>query len=398
MSQTLIDDSDVLAEFCDAARAQGVIAFDTEFISEFTYRPDLCLLQLATRDDAIIVDPIADIDLSSFWALTHDADMVKVVHGGREEVRFCLSHAGRPPVNLVDVQIAEGLRGRTFPLGYEALVKRVLNKRVHGRETRTDWRRRPLSPAQIEYAVEDVKHLLPIWDRQRQSLGKQGRLDWAAAEFQRMIDEVVAERGEQAWQRLPGIGRLNREELNLVRALYWWRDGEAAAKNRPVRKVLRDDLLVDIAKRRPVTQAELLATRDMQRSDFKKYAGDMLECIERARETPRNEWPQELTSRHDDASQDEQIIGQFLGLALANHCADRNVAVSLVGTMSDLRDLVRWVNDGRPTSAPPRLARDWRSDFCGDLLSEVLAGRMSIRVADPSSDHPLVFERSEPAS
>ncbi len=395
MTTSLITDQRTFDELCDHIRQSGAVAFDTEFVSEFTYRPELCLLQLATRERCVAVDPFAVEDLSRWWEIMADDETTVVIHGGREEVRYCLTYTNRPPGKCWDVQVAEGLRSRSFPLGYEALVKRVLGRTAHGRETRTDWRRRPLTDQQIAYALDDVKHVLEIHEKQRRSLQSQKRLHWAEAEFQRMFDEVAAERGPDAWQRLPGLQRLSQRELAIVRAVYQWRDAEGAARNRPVRKILRDDLVVELARRRPQTEADLVACRDLNRPEYRKAAPQIIEAIARAADSPPSMWPSLPKSLDDDKSHDEQVVGQLLGLALANRCAELNVAMSLVGKVADLRHLVRWHVYGEQEGDSPRLTQGWRAEVCGDLLTDVLDGRIALRVADPQSDHPLVFERRE---
>lgn len=393
MSTSLITTQDAFEDLCEHIRHAGLVAFDTEFISEFGYRPELCLLQIATRERCVAVDPFAVQDLSDWWRIMAEGRTTIVVHGGREEVRYCLHFAGGSPGQLWDVQIAEGLRSRSFPLGYEALVKRVLGRTAHGRETRTDWRRRPLSDQQIAYALDDVRHVLEIWDRQTRSLQSQQRLHWAQAEMQRMIDEVAAERGPEAWQRLPGLSRLSPRELAVVRALHQWREKEGEARNRPVRRVLRDDLVVELARRRPTSEHDLLACRDLNRPEYRKVARELLDCIAAAVASPQSAWPAPPKSTEDDKSHDEQVLGQLLGLALANRCAELNVAMGLVGRVADLRHLVRWHVYGEQDGEPPRLTQGWRAEVCGDLLTDVLDGKIALRIADPQSDHPLVFER-----
>lgn len=393
MTTSLITDQSAFDELCDHIVQSGAVAFDTEFVSEFTYRPELCLVQLATRERCVAVDPFEVADLSRWWEIMADDKTSIIVHGGREEVRYCLAFGTAPPGKLWDVQIAEGLRSRSFPLGYEAIVKRVLGRTAHGRETRTDWRRRPLTDQQIAYALDDVHHVLDIWDKQRRSLQSQKRLHWVEAEFQRMIDEVTAERGPHSWQRLPGLQRLSSKELAVVKALYEWRDAEGAARNRPVRKILRDDLVVELARRRPITEADLLACRDLNRPEYKKAAPAMLDAIAAGMATPASACPTLPKSLDDDKSHDEQVVGQLLGLALANRCAELNVSMALVGKVADLRHLVRWHVYGEQDGEPPRLTQGWRAEVCGDLLTDVLDGRIALRVADPQSDHPLVFER-----
>ena len=144
-------------------------------------------------------------------------------------------------------------------------MNRLIGKSIKSTQTRTDWLRRPLSTDQIRYALEDVKHVIPIWTRQKKGLTRKDRLWWAEAEFERMVDDIVAERDADPWARISGLHKLNRKQLATAHVLARWRDKEARARNRQPRRVLRDDLLIDVARRRPKTKKDLFATRDMNR-------------------------------------------------------------------------------------------------------------------------------------
>ena len=178
MQLTLISNHEDFAELCDHIREAGVVAFDTEFVSESTYRPELGLLQFATDERSVAVDPLAVSDLSMWWDIMSDDQTTVIVHGGQAEIRFCLHMIGKPPRKLYDIQLAEGFRGRSYPLSYAAIVQRVLNQHVDSSQTRTDWLRRPLSNDQLKYALEDVDYVLEIWRKQTTWLKKHGRLDW----------------------------------------------------------------------------------------------------------------------------------------------------------------------------------------------------------------------------
>ncbi len=394
MPHRLITDQSRFDEFCEHIRQAGEVAFDTEFLSEHTYRPELCLLQFATRERSTAVDPFEVRDLSRWWKLMAGPDVTVVVHGGREEVRFCLWNAGARPQKLFDVQIAEGLLSRSFPLNYNAIVNRVLNVRTHGKETRTDWRRRPLTDRQISYAIEDVEHLLEIYAKQSRLLAARGRTAWAQAEFDRFVSDIEQEPTRENWRRLPGSQSLSSRELAIARELFAWRDQEGQRRDKPVRKVLRDDLIIELAHRQPRDNADLLATRDMNRSDYKRAAPEMLAAVERGLALAREQCPEVKRSEKD---QDEQILAQLLAIALANRCAQVEVAMGLVGTTADLRHLVRWQVYGDKGGGTPRLMQGWREEVCGDLLTDVLAGKIALRVGDARSDHPLVFERQADA-
>ncbi len=390
MPQHLITDQAEFESLCEHLRTAGIVAFDTEFLSEFTFRPQLCLLQFATTDRAVLVDPLAVEDLSSWWRLMASGEILTVVHGGREEIRFCLQNAHAIPRRLFDVQIAEGMESRGFPLSYSSLVARVLKIPVHGKETRTDWRRRPLTDRQIDYALEDVQHLIAVYERQTQTLTARGRLTWAQTEIDRYVADLEQEPFRENWRKLPGIVSLSRRELAVAREVYLWREREASATDKPFRRVLRDDLIIELARRQPSDVPDLLATRDMNRSDYRKLAPAMIGAIQKALSLKDDQLP---SIRKTDKDHDEQLLAQLLNMALANRCAQEEIALGLVGTTADLRHLVRWHVFGDQTGDPPRLTQGWRAEVCGDLLTDVLDGRIALRVNDPKAEYPLVFER-----
>ena len=392
MADRLITDQGRFENLCEHIRKVGEVAFDTEFLSEHTYRPELCLLQFATREESAAVDPFEVRDLSSWWKLMSSGDVKVVVHGGREEVRFCLWLGGARPGKFYDTQIAEGLLSRSYPMSYTSLVARVLGKNTTGKETRTDWRRRPLTDRQIDYAIEDVDFLLEIYTKQSQLLESRGRTAWAECEFERFVGELEQEPNREGWRKLPGAQGLSPRELAVAKEVYLWREREALARDKPPRRVFRDDLIIELARRQPSDQTELLATRDMNRSDYRRAAPELLAAVARGTSLPRNECP---AVKRSDKDQDEQILAQLLSMALANRCAQAEVAVGIVGTTADLRHLARWHVFGDQTGDEPRLLQGWRAEMCGDLLTDVLDGKIAIRINDPKSDHPLVFERRD---
>ena len=175
---------DQLANFCQSLRDVQFIAFDTEFVSEDTYRPDLCLIQVAADDRLAVIDP-RDLDsVARFWEVLCDGDHQTIVHAGREEFRFCLSAVGRRPNRLFDTQLAAGLIGLEYPSSYGKLITRLLDKALSKGETRTDWRRRPLSERQVEYALQDVVYLQPLFHALTAELSRLERRDWMIEEMQ----------------------------------------------------------------------------------------------------------------------------------------------------------------------------------------------------------------------
>ena len=394
-ADAVITDQGEFDDFCDRARDARLVAFDTEFVSESTFRPELCLMQFCAAGETVGVDPFELEDLTPWWDLMTDDRTTVIVHGGQAEVKFCLEATGEAPRRLVDVQLAEAFRSTSYPLGYDALVQRVLGvKPPKGSQTRTDWRRRPLSADQLEYALRDAEFLPKIWDVQRKDLKERGRTAWAAAEFVRFVRNLVEDYRREPHEKLSGLSKLSRRDLAVAREVARWRWDEAEARNRPARRILRDDLVIDLARRQPETEDQLTAPRDMNRADVRKSAEDILAAIDRGKAVPEDELPARVRRGGPDKNPDEHVLGQLLGIALSSLCNEREVARTVAGTANDLRELVRWHTAGRPADADtPLLATGWRKELCGDLLTDLLDGQIAMRVAADDSDSPLRFER-----
>jgi len=388
MSYTLVTSAKQLKEFCDELAAAEVIAFDTEFVSEHTYRSQLCLVQVATSKHLAVIDPLAVSDLSAFWELLAKPGHHTVVHAGREELGFSLSAVNCFPAGLVDVQIAAGLVSSEYPAGYGSLLSRVLNVSAHKGETRTDWRRRPLSRQQLDYAVDDVRYLIPLHERLQQRLAKLKRLAWLDDEMNAFQEEVAASRTRERWRRLSGLSGLSTRSLAIAREVWRWREAEAERKDIPPRRVLRDDLLVELARRRVADPRQIRAVRGMERGDLAAFLPEIALRIKDALEMPAEGLPK---SDRRDVPNQINVLGQFLSTALASLCRSLDLAGALVGTASDVRDLVAY-RLGFINGEPPLLARGWRAQVIGTLIEDLLAGNLSIRIADPLSDHPLAFE------
>jgi ribonuclease D len=394
MSYEFITSDAQLAAFCERLAAAPTICFDTEFVSEHTYRPELCLIQVAVGDQLALIDPQPIEDLVPFWKALAAPGHETIVHAGRQELIYCLDATGQPPYALFDVQLAAGLVGLEYPAGYAALLARLLGERPSKGETRTDWRRRPLSQQQLEYALDDVRYL----ERLRQVLGekiaKLGRETWLDEEMATWLSDVNASRGQERWRRVTGSSGLSARSLAIVREVWAWREGEAERRNQPVKQVLRDDLIVELAKRRSDDPKQIAAVRGMERGDYRRMIPDLARMAAKAIALTDKELPEVI---RNDSSPQLTMLGQFLSSALSSICRDAHVAASLVGTASDVRDLIAYHTSGssRKNEPPPSLACGWRAEVVGKVLDDLLDGRTAIRIADPDSDQPLVFEPVE---
>jgi ribonuclease D len=390
MGEMLVTSSADLNELLAHLEASGRFAFDTEFVSEATFQPVLCLMQVATRERLALLDPLEIGDLSGFWEMVQQPSIQVVMHAAGEDLRICLSLAGALPRQVFDVQLAAGLVGMSYPLALSNLVRQVLGIPMAGSETRTDWRRRPLTQAQLDYALDDVRHLLDLADQLTARLDQLGRREWALAEHADFVGSIARRASEERWRRLPGLHQLSRRSLEAARLLAEWREDEARRMNRPVRQVMRDDLLVAIAKRQPRSRRELEALRDFNRPALLSRGPDILAIVDRARAEPEAQLP-ELPPRWEEPP-GVSTVTNLLAAALQECCAQNEVAAPLVASIADLKQLVRWQLDGRPDALRPEVLQGWRAELCGRRLLDVLEGRLALRVVDPASEFPVALE------
>jgi ribonuclease D len=392
-SYDLITTESQLAALVERLAPHGHVAFDTEFVSEHTYRSQLCLIQVAAPDTLAVIDTLKVRELDPFWRLLAEPGRTTVVHAGREEMGFILHAIKARPSHLFDVQVAAGLVDHDYPAGYASIVRRFLNLPTNKGETRTDWRQRPLTPAQLEYALDDVRHLEKLWRKLEGKLASAGRTAWMTDEMQTWQADVEESFVRKRWRRVSGLSGLSRRELAIARELWHWRDGVAESRDMPPKRVLRDDLLVELCKRKSADERQISAIRGMQRSDLRHILRGLSEAIDRGLALPDDECPG--GERHRAPPPQLAVLGQFLATAIAGVCRQMHLAPALVGTSSDMRDLLAYklgYFDGEE-DATPLLAAGWRAEVVGDLVDDLLSGRASLRIGDVRSHDPLVIDR-----
>ncbi|MBP3955281.1 ribonuclease D [Gemmata sp. G18] len=367
-----------------------LVGFDTEFVGEDAYRPELCLVQVATAEQLFVIDPYECGPLDEFWQILLDPDRTVIVHAGREDVRMCYFQAGSAPPNVFDVQIAAGLVGMTYPIGYAGLVHDLLHQRMQKGETLTDWRKRPLTPAQVRYAYDDVRYLLPAHRKLTERLKRYKRLEWAQEEFATAVRKAVADDVTvERWRKIKGIGALDRRALAVAREVYGWRDKFAEKLNRPPRFLMRDDLLIEIARRAPTKAEELHAVRGLPRGQEEA----IIDAIKRAKALPPDQCP-EPEARDNDTS-NIVLLGNLLNVVLADFAGRNRLAANLVSSGSDLKAIVRHRAAGEPLP-DVALCRGWRAKAVLPELLAILSGDTAIRVANPNAAEPLELVELEP--
>lgn len=381
-SPPIITTTRALEEFCALAHRDGLMAFDTEFIREESYTPRVCLVQAATRSASALIDPL-DLDLAPFWNVLTDPEVEIVVNAGHQDFEICYLWAGKPPSRVFDVQIAAAFLGITYPLSYRRIVEEVLSVSLPLNETYTDWLRRPLTPNQLQYALEDVLYLIPLRDRFVSLLAEQGRLEWATEEMHFYeIDETydVQTRAAEKYTKISGHRELTARQLAVLDQAVRWREQAAWGRNVPCRRLIRDDCLLEIGRRAPTTLRALHEMRGFPRHEVDSLGPELIAAVKKALSLPEEQCP--LVVGRDDRLADEvEMMVDLVEAVARSHCSLRRLNHRILGTHRDFVELVRHLAGlDKPAAGLPALARGWRAQFLNGLLQSVLTGEGSIRV------------------
>jgi ribonuclease D len=248
-----------------------------------------------------------------------------------------------------------------------------------------------LTAAQIDYALDDVRHLDDLWKTLERKLADRGRIAWMTEEMANWLEEVEASFTRKRWRRVSGLNGLSRRELAVARELWHWRDSVAEDRDMPPKRVLRDDLLVELCKRKSADPQQIAAVRGMQRSDLRHILPAIADAIDRGLSLPDEELPG--GEKHRAPPPQVNVLGQFLATAIGGLCRQLEIAPSLVGTASDMRELLAWKLSHSKNEPPPALVQGWRAEVVGDLIDDLLAGRASLRISDLTSRDPLMIDR-----
>lgn len=359
--QAIVTTPGALSELAERLRSFEDIGLDTEFLRERTYRAELCLVQLSSPGDATCVDPLAIEDLSPLALTLTASSVTKVMHASRQdvEVLFPISGLVRP---LFDTQVAAALAGMPAQIGYAELVRRLLGTELAKSHTRTDWTRRPLSPEQIQYALDDVRFLLPLKSELEERLDRLGRLTWLAEELRALEDSrSFAAEPEEAWLRVKGLRSLDPARERLARNLAAWRERRAIEKNRPRGWILDDAALRDVVLQVPRSMEQLAAIPEFPAGVLRHCGEELLECI-RAAQVPHPPPPINTRSRPDPS---KAALVRKLGLLNQSVAAELGLSPEVLATRRDLEQLA----DGRRDVG---VLRGWRRDVVGERLLAAL--------------------------
>lgn len=368
----LLTTSASIASFCETLRSGPFVTVDTEFMSEKRFRPDLCLIQLGTPGHAAAIDPLVpDLDLSPVAALLEDPDVLKVFHAGSHDVAIFLNVLGVLPAPLLDTQVMASVCGFGNQAGYGTLCGKLLDVEIDKTNQATDWSLRPLTDAQLTYALGDVTHLCDLYQALSDKLEALGRSGWVSEEHAALADPAsYAVVPERAWRRIR-VRRPTSRTFAVLRALAAWREENAVERNIPRGWVVHDDALVEIAEQLPKTVEELGRIRRVSKDTATGPDGtQLLALLAETLDTPESTWPEARAKVTLTGAQKAMLL--LLQALLELRCAEHDVATNLVALHSELKELVLGEHAG------VRALKGWRADVFGTDAMALLQGRLAL--------------------
>ena len=367
----LITTNSQLIAACERLARHPVITVDTEFLRETTYYPLLCVVQMASADDAVVVDALAEgLDLAPFFALMNNEAVLKVFHAARQDIEIIVHRSGIVPHPIFDTQVAAMVLGYGDSIAYDQLVERVTGHRPDKTHRFTDWSRRPLTNDQLHYAVSDVTHLRDVFAKLDADLNKRKRSDWVSEEMKILTSPKTYDfHPERAWERLKSRVR-KPKELAVLMEVAAWREQEAQSRDVPRSRVLKDDAVGDIATHAPTSLDKLANLRSLPKGfERSKWGSDIIAAVQRgvARDPatlPKIEKPR----GNSNGAATVELLKVLLRMTSERHA----VASKVIATVDDLERIA--ADDNADVGA----LHGWRRELFGEAALALKHGRLAL--------------------
>lgn len=369
----LITTSAALATVCERMAKHEFVTVDTEFLRETTYYPLLCVAQMATDDEAVVIDALAPgIDLAPFFALMANEKVIKVFHAARQDIEIMWNMAKTIPHPIVDTQVAAMVLGYGDSISYDQLVQRITGDVLDKSNRFTDWTRRPLTDAQVSYALSDVTHLRSVYVKLAADLGKRGRATWVEAEMGVLTSpETYRMDPERAWERLKTRVR-KPKELAVLMEVAAWREREAQTRDVPRSRVLKDDVVGDVATQMPTTIERLGQLRSLPKGfERSRWGEQIIEAVTRGLERDPKSLPRFERSR---PAQNGAAIVELLKVLLRMTSESHGVAAKVIATVDDLDRIAADDNADVPA------LKGWRRELFGDKALALKHGKLALAI------------------
>jgi ribonuclease D len=372
-STQLIATTSELAAICSRMAAHPFVTVDTEFLRETTYYPLLCVAQMASPDEAVVVDALAPgIDLAPFYALMADEKVMKVFHAARQDIEIVWHAAKLIPHPIFDTQVAAMVLGYGDSISYDQLVQRITGDALDKSHRFTDWTRRPLSDAQLAYAISDVTHLRDVYLALVEDLKQRGRADWVEDEMSVLTSpDTYRMEPENAWQRLKTRVRKPKELAVLIEVAAW-REREAQSRDVPRARILKDEVIADIAVQAPTTTEKLKHLRSLPKGFERSRWGEaIVSAVARGLDRDMKTLP--LQSRTQPATNGAAVV-ELLKVLLRMISERHHVAAKVIATVDDLERIAADDNAKVPALG------GWRHELFGEKALALKHGKLALAI------------------
>lgn len=366
-----IDSDAGLVELLEHVRSVGLCCYDTEFIGESYYHPRLCLVQIATSQRVAVVDAMAGLDPTPVWELLADPSVKKVVHAGYQDLEPVVRHMGKAPANVFDTQVAAGFVGLPYPLSLLRLVHTLLGVKLGKGLTFTSWDERPLSAAHMHYAADDVRFGVALHEALTRKLDAAGTTEWAVQRCGELCDTSrYAPDLAETTQKFKGAAGLGRSQTAVLYEVVVLRDELAKRHDVPPRSLMRDEVVVDIARRAPGSVGKLEEIRGLPRPVKADFGSRIVQAVEQGLAKGAPPWPK--VRAHEESPQ-EQFRVDALWAAVQARCRAMSVDPALLGSRNDLAEAYRSMEQGE--GGEPAAKGGWRRSLLRQFISEITAGQ-----------------------
>lgn len=380
----LLTTTSELNQACAQLQTSRYVTIDTEFLREKTFWPKLCLIQIAMPGFEALIDPLAgNIDMSGFFEILKNPDILKVMHGCRQDIEIFHKEAGIIPSPMMDTQVMAMVCGYGDSISYETLVKRIAQGTIDKSSRFTDWSRRPLNNNQLTYALADVTYLRDIFENLENDLKKTGRLAWLTEEMDFLTNpETYNQSPENAWKRLKYQDK-RPHIMGVVIELAKWREIQAQTRDLPRNRILKDDAIREIALQNPIKPEDFDKMRSVPTGFISsRNAAGLMEAIEAGRKLTKKDLPPA-----PPVFDNRPGIGPLVDLlkVLLKYCCEENqVAPKLIANVTDLE---RIASDDNPDV---KCMEGWRKDVFGAAAMDLKNGRLALA---SENDRILIIKR-----
>ncbi len=382
-----ITSADQLNDFCSRLHSSEVLAVDTEFVRERTYFHKVGLIQVAGKNECAAIDPILLDDLSPLLEILKDPNKTKVFHAARQDLEILVRLCGQVIPPVFDTQIAAALVGWGSQISFAKLIQKALGKRIHKTETYTDWCRRPLSQNQIQYAIDDVRYLMPAYESLLEKLKQLNRSNWMKGEVSNWEDSATfaLPDPQTRYMKIKSLRSLKPRNMAVLRELAAWRERLAVTRDCLAKSIVRDETLLEIARKMPADIKDLSSIRGFYHKELGKSGKAIIESVKRGNKVPEDELP---TLPESDGYSTTRGIEELLSAFVQIRSEELKIEPSVLADRKRIHSFATHFEQSMNMD-DHFLLQGWRKECIGKPMLSLLNGEVGLKI-NPSGQVTLI--------